>query len=601
MPFQFPQLSVVVPKYVELQDNRLAVLNYAFILGILGWVASTILTNGSYLMVEEPFGTSSIYAEANLAALAASQDSAETPRCADASALYGYSYDAMWTYENVVCAYPDVNEILKKSSVNEMFVTTHEATLYHYRVKAAAAVACPAQLALTYPAGPTVDVALKGYFGGQCRYMSEVSKLHVGVEEVELIVDHAYETSEYVKRRGGLPATHVRIDGSDRDLFFFARGETVRLKLDQILDALGLDLDAPADRQPRKYLLSPNLRGNLSNAAFPMLRLMGVLIEGKLAYFNYNLDRPGSQSGMAGADADVYCILTLSPKMTWTSQGHAPAKLFAETEDQDFRGGSAYIDSYEYGVYFKFQATGKVGSLNRGLLLSSILDGFVLASVCFHVTRLIACYAMGTDKSRVYRSFSVERVNAGRAFAKWSQYALVAASYFQKADQDDSGRISRVELKNQLLRMLKRANLTPDMADILSSYILEEGSRKGRGASEFAQTMLKNSLRGMAGLPPSVSGCGGGGGDGEEEEEEEFISFSDWVELFCDDASTLEALKRVIAEETRTAAGEAEATCAAAGEAITGLLPLRQRARALARQTLDPDSCKHPAASVSPA
>lgn len=368
---------------------------------------------------------------------------------------YKFQYDSQFVYEKPRCTYLSADELIRKSSTGNLFVTTHVDHKRAYRISAANQSACPDEAPSNL--GVTKTDAGFSFANGVCTYSTNSNLLPVGVEGINVEILHAYDTISG-KYSGANPKTHVRRKGQTTDYKTF-NGKAIKLSVKELLDIAGVDLDKPFDKQPSGYKPPSGLKGaGNSSESFPYPRLTGVRLNMEIKYFNFQLEKAGSSSKIG--NADVYSIVELSSTFSWTSRGQdityrtSPSDWDSPfTANGSLKGGLE--DMYAYGINIDITSTGLVAQFNFSFFIQTIIGGLVFLNVAKKVSDVVATKALGV-KSTLYEKFMKEEVDLERECARFAIQALVATHFFASKDEDKTGTLDLVEIRQMLRETFRR-------------------------------------------------------------------------------------------------------------------------------------------------
>jgi len=182
--------------------------------------------------------------------------------------------------------------------------------------------------------------------------------------------------------------------------------------------------------------------------------------------------------------------MEIEPVLDWNSAGASPlydssdagkpTHLFHSTSPETVTttvdaDGRAVVerfisDQYHYGITIHIGRQGLIGKFDIFAFVTVLLQGLVLLGTAGTVTRMAALYMMG-DKSIIYKSYCMEKLDAAMLYARFAIQSLVAASLFKALDGDGSGTLSVDELSDAIFCDFAQLNLKQQTADALSSFV----------------------------------------------------------------------------------------------------------------------------------
>ena len=425
-------------------------------------------------------------------------------------------YDETFVYKSPKCAYLSAGELVVKSTSGDMFVTSHIDHRNYYRqpvstvsLKADATATAYARCAGVQSDitdanmaqctgtgtsilgsspnrkccvggddgsgncdGSNVDIAVgtntvtsnhgvrdaPTAVNGICTYMTNTNLFPVGIEKINMEILHEFDTLS--DNYGAVnPPTRIRRKGDDTDRKTIAAGSAIVLTVEELLEIAGVDLDKPYDQQPGGQVPLTTLQGkaladgSLSSAgAFPYPRLTGVRVAVDIKYYNYNKEMTEGFSELG--TSDVYAIVEVEARNTWTSRGqdityrNTPWEWNQPVDSAGAPSGG-FEDMYVYGINIDVSVTGVVAAFNFQLFIQTIVSGLVFLGVAKNVCDLLAMYGMGV-KSKLYKTFIQEEVDLERECARYAIQALMASEFFKKKDEDGSGNLDLDEVQTML-------------------------------------------------------------------------------------------------------------------------------------------------------
>ena len=364
-------LSVRAPRTITIFDWRLFCLHKLLVVLILGYVvlqadylAETVHT-GVFAVWAEAYETSDRYFDAGgwcaggapcdrgVATVAsyadAQQQFYDLAAAAPGGAPYAmcggnpdytFFYSAAWVYGPYNCTYPTSGEVWFKTP-SSMFITTSTATTVGRRFRAPDAEADAAWCAAEFAArGVPCASGAAAAVAGECACNAASYAFNVGAEHLAFGVLHGF-TSEFAERINSgaaqLPRTEVRradctpepgpwyrpgTDGADCNVREFKAGELLKLTVVDLLDIFGLTLDAEDGICTMPFGSPDNAVGGVC----PKIRVAGVEFILTFKFYNFNKDSSAEgASNEAKADREVVCVVTVEPKLMWTSRGPSVA------------------------------------------------------------------------------------------------------------------------------------------------------------------------------------------------------------------------------------------------------------------------------------
>jgi len=468
-------LGLVAPRSVAIHDWRLLILLQALRGLVAFYVLYSLIDGKTYLQQEVPhgtisnIGTSTDYFEGlvDKHAFHAPSDGPTTTvtatngdsrtfdlmPCSDASAIeaaYKFNRSFGFEFDHLMCAFLDADELVREYPSGGIFVTTHVyyKLVYRTRLAGGPSATCAADTSTLSIGGNPIftnetapyTVALRKKLGDVCYYSKEFSYLPIAPEAIEIKIDHTYDTASGVKS-GTNPMVYVRRAGSDVDIKTFAAGESVRLTVEEILDAVGVDLN-----QRYAEIDSVNkLFGQGSDAAnTPKIRTAGMRVNAKMLYYNYNLDGKKRTTG----SHEPYAVLELTPRLAWTTLGQdVTHRVPSEGElAEPVSFGSAnfgrpkdnyYADWERYGIFVEVSSAGIIATFNFVYFMNVLVSGLVLFGVAQLLCIFLATTCFGA-KSRLYSRILYERTHFERNIAAYGVQAIIAAQIFKKSGKTDA-------------------------------------------------------------------------------------------------------------------------------------------------------------------
>ena len=468
-------LGLVAPRSVAIQDWRLLISLQA-LRGLVAFYVLYSLINGkTYLQQEVPhgtisnIGTSTEYFDGlvDKHAFHASGDGATTivtasngvsrtfdlMPCSDATAIdaaYKFNRSFGFEFDHLMCAFLDSDELVREFPSGGIFVTTHVYYKLVYRnyLSGGSAATCAADTSgLTVGGNPIFTnegvphtVPLRKKLGDVCYYSKEFSYLPVAPEAIEIRIDHTYDTASGVKA-GTNPPVYVRRAGSDVDIKTFAAGESVRLTVEEILEAVGVDLDK---RYAEIDSVNELFGQGVDAANTPKIRTGGMRVIAKMLYYNYNLDGKRSATG----SHEPYAVLELTPRLAWTTLGqdvtHRVPSEGELAEPVSFGSGNSgrpkdnyYSDWERYGIYVEVSSAGIIATFNLVYFVNVLVSGLVLFGVSQILCILMATTCFGA-RSKMYSRMLYERTHFERNIAAYGVQAIIAAQIFKNSGKTDA-------------------------------------------------------------------------------------------------------------------------------------------------------------------
>lgn len=460
---------------------------------------------------------------------------------------YKFQYDDTFIYENPICSYLTADELVIKSTSGDLFVTTHIDHKKVYREPAANEAACPAdsnQVVATDSGSDTLTSnhgVLKtssgfSYSNGICKYTQNTNLFPVGVEAITMELLHEFTTLSDIYGDVN-PKTFIRRKGDDTDRKVIAAGEAIKLSVGELLEIAGVDLDKPYDEQPSGWKPPAGLQGRGTSAGeYPYPRLTGTRLSVNIQYYNYNLH---DTSGLAEmGTSDVYAIVEVEAKVTWTSRGQdvryrtTPWNWNSPVNPTTGQPEGGFEDMYVYGLNIDVSATGNLAAFNFQLFVQTIVSGLVFLGVAKTVCDFVAMNLLGV-KSQLYKTFIQEEVDLERECARYAIQALVATEFFRKKDEDGSGNLDLNEVQEMLRDAFNAAaddtpeeddpaNLNSSEISALALYILRTADE------ERAANRLLGKEKGLSELAGSS------------------ISLREFINMFTDDTVNIPVLKQIV-------------------------------------------------------
>ncbi|KAK3260170.1 hypothetical protein CYMTET_30858, partial [Cymbomonas tetramitiformis] len=279
-----------------------------------------------------------------------------------------------------------------------------------------------------------------------CECASTTGAFYAAVEQLSLTINHYVSTTQTLRNGGALPKTIVRKFGQDSNIRIFNAGESVQMTLQELLQYAELDLDLRADEGVNAQWLHPDtdsytnfaLQGpaGVASGEYPYVRVSGVTIEIKMAYYNYRL-APGDlgdgnrdeliKERTQHDNSEAICIMTLRPFLVWTPQ-FEDFKLRAVSTG---RGWSLSSQSQQYGVKATIEFDGIIASFSFFRMIGAFTQVFVLLEVCHVVVTLMAMseWLMPPGKSQLYRGVLLEPFDLLTQYAQFSVQAVVVTPF----------------------------------------------------------------------------------------------------------------------------------------------------------------------------
>mmetsp|Transcript_25126 Transcript_25126/g.79614 ORF Transcript_25126/g.79614 Transcript_25126/m.79614 type:complete len:276 (+) Transcript_25126:1409-2236(+) len=266
-----------------------------------------------------------------------------------------------------------------------------------------------------------------------------------------------------------------------------------------------------------------------------------------MSYYNY-AQAPGHDKGFDnGPKSDVVCILELSPKMKWSNlRGNVlypldsiqdPYYLTADNRKTDFH---FIVDSYSHGVMFIFESKGIVGKFDYAAFIAAVVSGLVLVGVAETVVTYVALYALGLQ-SELYTEFIKEDVDYRKEYARFATSAIVASEIFFKHDTSGDRRLSR----DEVLSILKNVFPSLPKAEV----------------EQMTHYLMVNA---------QMSADESEGVEDDAVDTPDTVSLVEWVNIFTDSRTSLQAFKRIMSEQLKKKSSEEGAAEQAAVDVDAG-------------------------------
>jgi len=560
------KMGYKTPKFCKIVDWRLAISNLALQVLITFYVLYALIRGKTYLQTEVPIGKvtnwgngndvfSEVQATSRVAPTTSVEKVTEGDETVETTILgcggsgsgtlddYQFDYDETWKYTNVKCAYLTPDELITKETTGGMFITTHVTETITQRVAATGSPLSCGSTPTGYVARPSNPL------NGVCYYDAVTDWLAIGAEHTSIGISHEYDTL-IAGKAGSNPKTYVRRAGSRENLHVFEAGESISLKLKEILDVAQVDLDKRYEDQTPlagdDVSSLYGLKGSADAARTPMARLAGMRLKAQIRYYNYNLEDASSEE--TGSD-EPYAILEIEPSFTWTSKGQKISYRPGTATDVDDpidvttdigQPNGILLNMYAYGVHIDITSSGMIGSINYVYLMNVLVSGLVMLKLAGTICDLIAMYGLGT-RSLIYSNHMLEEANFVKESAKYAVQGMMAVNSFQAADQTGSGNLDIDELYELLsvafhaddgMSINEKGGVDKALRNRLSlkecremaRYIMAAGDREAQ--ERFAK-----------GLPPMSY----------EELKAERIDLEEWIELCTEGPMDIPTLKKVIA------------------------------------------------------
>ena len=351
-------LYFTTPKLITIKNKRVGLLNTFIQLCILGYITWDLVYHELYKQIEIPSGYTAFWTEnGNLTNIQENTDILSTQFCSNST--YNYAYDeSEWVYTNISCTKLPYAEMYEKGE-SEFFFLTHF-TEYDIKMKN-----CPNTT-------------------NKCSSKTNSDFFTVGSEGMILAFDHFYTTTfEQGSNLGedGLKLVDTYIkDINNNPIYFFKKGETIKLNVSQWLHLANVDLDKLNFGTPISkthiYIDKPNLAYN---------RLSGVEILIKVEYHNIKY--------FSGYDSPT-CEINIQPNSGWSSKGSL-LNYIDYPNVSDINDEYNYIDRYRYGIKFKFIVSGLMGEFNMNSLITHLVSGIVLVNLSTVIVSVIITYLTG--------------------------------------------------------------------------------------------------------------------------------------------------------------------------------------------------------------
>jgi hypothetical protein len=239
-----------------------------------------------------------------------------------------------------------------------------------------------------------------------------------------------------------------------------------------------------------------------------------------------------------GGDAkkDAHAIVTLDPKIQWTSQGN-DVSITSELLSNRKNSFRETTNRYRYGVRIIFETgQGAISMFDWPTLISNIVQSIVLFSTVAVFVSYVAQYCCGVP-SKMYHAAIREELSFSREVARFTCQALIARTTFEHIDSSDNGSISKAEMQSTLTR-----TLFPWMSDVevgdLAQMVVED-------IFNAKQSTAASSFKNKAELSDK------------EMQKEQNIGVFDFLELGTEQRFNFESLKTTIARYHKEAVAKA--------------------------------------------
>lgn len=436
---------------------------------VLAYAISTALQTGTWVMSEVPAGSVNAYgslSDATRDALAL-PDYTVLPYCGDAK--YSYWYSSSYDYRSPECENVDVREVVQKGP-SSVFVTTvfiEEDLLGWpctevdkgpgifiaddpYREKRKTCFEKVFSTDFDGTGYPGIDLP-KGLINttingnNQCTCSTTRTVYPVGVEDINIYFEHAYDTTEKVDslRASALDDTPEHAGPLETTINFVGE-EKVDFKppavpyatVKQLLALGGItDINEAVAHSKNTEVATSG------GAEFPTFRTTGVQLQVNLKYSNDPDDCAPVCTRHVHADVEV-----LVQEDTWAGWG---AQTYFPEYPRGARGQQTYhkVIRYRQGVVLEFRARGLVYIFDPRHLLNLIIATVVLLGACSVVIDAIVFYMLpcGGLSTLLYRKRN-ERVNRQTVFATLGLRAAMSVQQFQYFDQDEKGFLTYADL-----------------------------------------------------------------------------------------------------------------------------------------------------------
>lgn len=508
-------LSYTVTKKLKIDIWQLGVIHRSLQFLIIIWILYGLIEDGKWAFAEQPEGTYNMYVSAGTTQSlidGASNLSQSFKYCNDPSYSYAYSPDFRYG-DPPRCRELTTGEATVKGTSDFFFVTFFDERHEFGWTCGGVDEALQYGKCLETAAGMAVRNSSRGF---QCRCQTRDSYYPVGVDQMLMAMEISYSTTPTFGRYNGStnnPESSAK--GSTLEVRLFDQASRnilshrakapftswIALSLNELIQAAGLDLDAP------NVDLTPDYRtdGTAANPyRYPRFRTSGVNIKTKIDFTNTNPNVDREHRTLASSlyailyPGDIRAEITLEPNIKqWGGLG----PIMAYEQYPSGPGGRAYhkIERYRQGVVFKFVTVGHVRKFDEAHLVLQIVIAIGMMVLAKLATEMFFFRLVLDRRTRkMLRSKVRETVNETSEFAELGLKAAVAAQQYHLFDPDGNKRIELVDIAKSFARVdgvsitqaYHMAEMIMDGAD--SDFILRE--------SKFSQ--IRNALRKCMGKEP---------------------------------------------------------------------------------------------------
>jgi hypothetical protein len=352
-------------KKVKIVNAKVALFHKGMILAIIGYILANLVASFGYMKVEAPFGSTNAYIsdstwsttqatlKANNPIYCGGGTSCSGTDCSDTNSTYDYTYSANYVYNTNYCEYDlDIGDVLTKGE-SAAFITT-----YYQDKPAAGAYVSLHGTEYTSANGVTSTFAESNNFNGLGAGNKATGNYFVpGIEEMYLNFDHTVTTS------WDDTTTNAKMTFGSKT---YAKGETVSIKIQDLLTEAGADLD------------SVNIGADPSGSTTgPYYRISGMHLKFEMEYSNMNRETPFNHDVHANAKVSY-------TTGTWNSLG--PKIVYKQHTDKEVYR----YQRYAYTLRISFVAKGSIGVFDWFTLFLNLAVALGLTGVAITVVDMVS-------------------------------------------------------------------------------------------------------------------------------------------------------------------------------------------------------------------
>jgi len=441
---------------VQVDYPFIGLVNRVFQIAILAYTLTGVFREKLWAYNETPLNVVNAYGGAGdnsffLNAMSASGRKATY--CNNES--HAFKYSDWYNYTTPDCHFVIPEQLIAKGRDRVQFVTVFLENDYQGWPCAAAGSAAK-QDDCTSNGGELTAIP-----DGQCLCRTPKTIYPVGVDGLVMSFDHTYEFpdgkgslrnwkgSSSLDHKGVeanpqitsiLRSTITYTDGTEHVL---PEGGSVSLTVRKWLEAAGSSLDELNTIALGDTLGRPG--GGVGGVRLPHFRMTGMVITVNIKYHN------GEPS--ITENSQIHANISASRQLlAWAGPGSERVHITYPTGEpgaQTFH----YVDRYQQGVVFDFQATGRVYLFDYMYLVQTLVSAVVLLSVAGTITDTIAFYCLPNGHSSVLNAHRRVNVSKRQGFAELGIRTAIAARDFSAFDPDHNTLVEAEDIVKVLARV----------------------------------------------------------------------------------------------------------------------------------------------------